>query len=408
MSRLLKVEIDKSLTVKLDRSIKADGVNGYMQFGVGNDYPEVIERIVNNSVTAKAAANVYAKFLTGGGFENEQINNIPVAVDSRGKKITLRNLLSSAAYSVSRNNGFYFHCNMSLERKISTVKLVPFKYCRFAKLDDRGYTAKIGVYDNWQKDKDVKFNKDKIVWYNIYNLEPKAFAAQVKAAGTIGKFKGQIYFQFFDNTYIYPLSPFDPVYMDADTEYQIQLFKNRTIRNGMMDKTVFRVEEPNNKTEEEELTADIKKFLGPDGDTAMIMTDQIDPTTGEIKKSGAFAIDSIKSNINDKLFENWEKSLANNVRKSMAAIPAILLDYEESKLGTTSGEAIIQATNFYNAMTQDDRTQLQESFAEIFRNSAIPELAGNENWSIKPLNLYDNGTTTVIRPAAGDQGNIAE
>lgn len=39
MGRLLKVEIDKSLTVRLDRSIKADGVNGYMQFGVGNDYP---------------------------------------------------------------------------------------------------------------------------------------------------------------------------------------------------------------------------------------------------------------------------------------------------------------------------------------------------------------------------------
>lgn len=399
--RLLQTEIDKSLIVKLDKSIisKGENVSGYMSFGKKNDYPEVIERIINNSVTAKAAARVYAKFLTGSGFENEALNSIVIGKDSRGKKITLRSLLSQAATSVAYHNGFYFHCNMNLDREIGTVKLVPFKHCRFAKLDDRGYTAKIGVHENWHKEKDTKFEKEKITWYNIFNLDPAVFAAQVKEAKGITKYKGQIYFHFYDNQYLYPLSPFDPAYMDADTEYQIQLFKNRAIRNGMLDKTVFRVAGTSDDTENKELATGIKGFLGADGDSVLVLQDEVDDQ-GQIKKTGAFAIDSIKSNINDKLFENWEKNLANNIRKSMAAIPAILIDYEESKLGTTSGEAIIQATNFYNAVTEDDRTQMQEIFEEIFSRSANPDLKSNENWKIKKLDLY--ATPTNIQPATGN------
>jgi hypothetical protein len=400
--RLLKTEIDKSLHIKFDRSItsQGEGVNGYMRFGHDNDYPEIIERIINNSVTAKSVARVYAKFLTGGGFENDALNKIVVASDHRGKKITLRSLLSQAAMSIAYHNGLYVHCNVNRERKIVSAKLVPFKHCRFAKVDEKGYTAKIGVYDNWQKERDIPFEPGKVVWYNIFNLDPAAFAAMI--GKDMKAYKGQVYFHFFDNQYIYPLSSFDPVYMDADTEYQIELFKNRAIRNGLLDKTVFRVEAPNNDTEKKELVDGIKKFIGPDGDSVLVMEDEIDQETSQIKETGSFKIDTIKSNINDKLFENWEKNLANNIRKSMAAMPALLIDYEDSKLGTTSGEAINQATNFYNAVTQDDRAQLQEIFQEIFTASVIPELEQNTNWNIKPLNLYDNGTTPIVGATAGN------
>lgn len=398
--KLLKSEVDKSLVTKLDRSIRSDAVKGYVMFGKNNDYPEVIERIINNSVTAKAVTRIYAKFLTGQGFTNEDLNEVVIATDNRGKKITLRNLLSSAASSIAMFNGVYLHCNVNLDRKVGSVKMVPFKHCRFAKFDDRGYTAKIGVYDNWTKDtEDGKtFDKNKIVWHNVFNLEEAAFVSMIKkeAKGDITKYKGQVYFQFFDNQYTYPLSPIDPVYMDADTEYQIELFKNRGIRNGLLDKTVFRVASTANDTEKEELEAGIRKFIGPDGDSVLVLEDEIDPETGQIKKTGAFAIDKIESNINDKLFENWEKNLANNIRKSLSAIPSVLIDYDESKLGTTSGEGIIQATNFYNSVTSDDRRQLSEIFKEIFSHWHDETLAANTDWSIKQLSLYENGTPSII------------
>jgi hypothetical protein len=359
--RLLKREIDKRLTVELNKSITADGVNGVMNFGEKNDYPQIIERLINGSVTSKSGANIYAKFLTGQGFENEQINSIVVGSDNRGKPITILSILRQVAQSISFNNGFYIHANENLGREVESTKLVPFKHCRFAKVDDTGYTAKIGVYDKWGE-KNIK--KKDIVWLNVFNLNEEAFNSQVEEAKGIDNFKGQVYFDFLDNQFLYPLSPFDPVYMDSDTEFQIQLFKNRQIRDGFLNKIVMRVAPPKNNEEEEELIEDVKSFIGPDGDTVLLLTDDVDEN-GEIKKIGAFAIDKIESNIDDKLFENWEKGLANNIRKSVSNIPNLLIEIEDGIFSGQSGEAIAQATNFYNSMTQDDRAFISEAFKNI-------------------------------------------
>ena len=76
--RLLKKDLDKRINVKVDRSIiaKDDNINGIMTFGKDNDYPQKMEMLINSSKTAKSVAKIYAKFLTGEGFENEAINNI--------------------------------------------------------------------------------------------------------------------------------------------------------------------------------------------------------------------------------------------------------------------------------------------------------------------------------------------
>ncbi len=396
--RLVKHEIDKRLTVKLDKSIKADGVRGVMKFGEQNDYPQIIERLAGGSITAKCAISIYSKFLVGAGFESD-INNLVIGKDVRGKKITMLSLLKQVAQSMAMNNGVYLLCSENLERKIGDVKIVPFKYCRFSKQDDKGYSAKIGIYQNWEKEKGEKFEDKKIKWYHTFNLEETAFAAQVTEE-TIEQFKGQIYFQFLDNTYLYPLSPIDEVYLDCDTEQQIAIFKNNTTRNGMLKKTVLRVSEPKNTEDQIELEKNIGNFLGANGPSTLVLTDEVDPTTGEMKKVGAFAIDTIESNIDDKMFEGWQKELSNNIRKAFKGLPAILIDYEESKLGTTSGEAIIQATNFFNAMTSDDRSTISEIFKEIFSNSANETLAKNINWNIKPINLY--GTNTKLGATNSD------
>ncbi len=391
--RLLKTDIDKRLTVKLDKSIKADGVKGIMKFGEQNDYPQIIERIAGGSITAKCAINVYSKFLVGAGFENQAINEIIIGKDVRGKKITMLSLLKQVAQSIALNNGVYLLCSENIERKIGDIKIIPFKNCRFSKQDSLGYSAYIGVYDNW--DKEGKFEEKQIKWYYPFNLEEKAFQEQIKkevgeeiTPETVKKFKGQVYFEFFDNTYLYPLSPIDPVYLDCDTEHQVAIFKNNMTRNGMLKKTVMRVATPKNEEDRKDLEKAIQSWQGADGDSTIVLEDEIDPTTGEIKKTGAFALDSIESNVEDKMFEGWQKELSNNIRKAFKDLPAILIDYEESKLGTTSGEAIIQATNFYNAMTMDDRSTISGIFKEIFVNSNNPDLANNQNWNIKKISLY--------------------
>jgi hypothetical protein len=156
----------------------------------------------------------------------------------------------------------------------------------------------------------------------------------------------------------------------------------------------MRVQSPTDDRDREALQTKVKSFLGADGDPVLVLEDEVDEN-GEIKKTGAFAIDKIPSNINDKLFETWEKSLMNNIRKAYYALPALLIDYEESKLGTTSGEAIIQATQFYNSMTRDHRNSISQFFKEIFSNFDNDILAKNDNWKIKELTLYDNATVKL-------------
>jgi hypothetical protein len=403
--KLALKDIAKRIVIKLDKTIKSTGVNGYMKFGDNNDYPQTIERLINSSITAKSTANIYAKFLSGQGFVNNAINDIVIGHDSKGKKITVRSLLRAVSESMANNNGSYLHVNLTLEGKIVNVRPVPFKYCRFASIDDNGYTAKIGVYENWEKDPDLKkgsgsiFDKTKIRWYNIFNNDINVIASQIKEAGKIEKFKGQIYFHFLDTNYLYPLSPFDTVSMDCDTEFQVSVFKNNMTRNGMVKKSIIRMVEPESEEDEIELQEEIKRWQGVDGDNTLVLYDEIDPESGELKKSGAFAVDTIDSNIDDKMFDGWQRDLANNIRKAVKALPAILIDYEENKLGTTSGEGIIQATNFYNAMTRDDRESISEMFKEIFSNFDNQTLASNQDWTIKELELYGN---TIIQPAASN------
>src|SRR5690606_14889126 len=116
----------------------------------------------------------------------------------------------------------------------------------------------------------------------------------------------------------------------------------------------------------------------------LLMSDEIDPETGEIRSVGAFKLDKVESNIDDKLFESYHDHIANRIRKANKAFPKILLEYDESKLGTTSGEAVLQAVNFYNAMTADDRSHLSRMFAEVFKHSDNALIAANDNWNITP------------------------
>lgn len=408
--RLINTEVDNRIDVNLDKAIAPKDSLGIMTFGKNNDYPYVAEKLINGSITAKAAANIYAKFLTGNGF-NDIINKIVIGKDERNKPVTVLNMLRKAAMSFAYNNGCYIHANQNMEAQNTNLSIVPFKYCRFTKIDDTGYTAKIAVYNNWDKHA-KRFEKEKVKEYNVYNVEPNAFAAQVADYGgdadtNVKAWKGQIYFLFLDDQYLYPLSPFDVCYLDCDTENQISIYKNNMTRNGMLKKTVLRLAEPSTTEDEAHLKSELKKWQGAEGATMLTLFDDFDPTTGDVKATGSFKIDTIDSNIDAAAFGEWQKELANNIRKSMKALPAILIDYEEGKLSTTSGESIVQATNFYNAITKDDRAAIAEMFKELLKNTNIKPLQENTDWTIKPITLYEK-VETIDSPESVNQKAQAE
>lgn len=401
--RISYQDTDERVKIKLDKTMNPDeSLGGIMTFGADNLYPQTIESLIASSPTAKACSNMYARFLTGSGFENETINKVVVGKDERGKDITLLQLLRSAAQSVAKNKGFYIHVNKTNENKVKTARLIPFKYARFNKKDDAGFCSKVMVYDAWdyKHNKDAKFDKTKIKAYDHFTSDDKAFIQQVKKAGSIEKYKGQVYLNFFDPEYLYPLSMIDSVYLDCDTEAQVAIFRNTEIRNGFQATTLLLMQEPENPDDERKIIEKVSKMKGSDASRITLFFTSRDEN-GKLVKDENFVTETIQSNINDKLFESWEAGLANNIRKSFNGMPAVLIDYEQGKLSGTSGEAIIQATTLYNELTRDDRALLSECFRELFSKSVFPELESNTNWNIKPLALYTNGTTN-IQPTASN------
>ena len=388
--KLLNSEIEKRVIVKLDRSITTKGTSGIMQFGSNNDYPQTIEKLIMNSQTAKACANIYARFIGGLGFSNPEIGKIPVGIDERGRRITLDKMRRDAAVSLSLFNGAFIHCNQNLNKEVGNTKLVQFKTCRFSAIDDKGYCGKVAVHQNWAKDSDLKkFAASDVNWYFHFNLD--TIESNIKATGGIDDngnfmgFKGQIYFISFDDQYLYPLSPFDSVYLDMDTEYQVQLFKNRELRNGFTDKVVMNIDPPDDDTERADTVKKCRDWMGPEGDKLLLFEAEFDET-GELKQGSSYKLDMIQTNINDKLFEGWEKSLSNNIRKSIY-IPAVLIDYEQGQLSQASGEMVAQAVNYYNSLTQPLREYLSESMREIYSNHVNPVLKNNTDWTLKPFEL---------------------
>jgi len=404
--KLINKDVEKRVIIKLDKSITNDSVSGIMKFGINNDYPQIIEKLILGSQTAKSASNIFASFLSGSGFTNTEIGKVIVGIDYKGKKVTLDKMLRETAKSCSKFNGTYIHCNMNIEGTINKTKVVPFKNCRLSRQDDNGYCGKIAVHQNWERDPDKKtFNQSEISWY--YNFNKNSVVQNIEDAGGFDKFKGQIFFLSLDDSYLYPLSQFDSVYLDMDTEYQIQLFRNREIRNGFSDKIVMHINLPDDELERRQTIEKCRNWMGSDGDKLLLFESEFDEN-GELAAGSNFKVDKIPTNINDKLFADWEKGLANNIRKAPYSIPAVLIDYEQGQLSQASGEMLTQATNYYNALTQPLRDEISEAIKEIYQNFDSDILKNNQDWSIKPVELLMNQVVEQDSPDVIKQKSQAE
>ena len=91
--RLTLVDLPAPFTLK---PVKVDGIISY---DIDNAYPSRMERLINSSVTAKAAAGMYARFLSGQGFADESLNTVIVGKDNF-RSITSLELLRKIAASL--------------------------------------------------------------------------------------------------------------------------------------------------------------------------------------------------------------------------------------------------------------------------------------------------------------------
>ena len=371
------LEVFKNKVAKFDKTLKIH------RNGVDNNYPELVEALIENSVTAMLSANLMASYISGKGF-GDTANRIIV---HKEKGTTLLQFAQEIADSIATHRGVFIAVNYNANYDHKDLDVLPFSDCRLGKKDDNSYNGKILVCDNWTDS--AKAKKAKVV--DVYNPIEKVLKSQINKAGSIEKYNGQIfYFKYGKKTY--PLSPIHPCLEDADSEKQSSVFKNRSLRKGWFGKVAIitkplvdgSLEGVDDKeyqvqiTERDHFRNTIKQFIGVENvDGAMHI--ELEFEGDDIEKE--FLLKTIDSNINDKLFAHTENSVRDNIMMCFNNVPAALVRSKDGALFGQSGNAIKEMKIFYQDQTFDERMKVQEIVNKLMAKFQEPM----ENLEIVPL-----------------------
>jgi hypothetical protein len=367
--------------------IKVDKQAGIFNNGADNAYPQLIERIINGSVSARTASDMLKKFLIGNGFAQDGINSTIIYKNFMGE-VTLYDLLSQVCGSIAKHRGAYLQVQWNMNGKISSLKHLPYRDCRLGKSDSNNYSGLIHLYNNWDK-QTGNFEKGKIRKIDVFNPIKEVIQKQMQDE----TWQGQIAYLYLDDEYVYPLATIDCVREDADTENQIGLFKNGELRRGFFAKYIMYHTIFENEQDEKEFKASIEGNIGGGHETSMILMPAEFNEDGTFKSESNVKLEKIEQNHNDKIFESFENSVKKNICKSHLGLPNFLVDSNDSSSFAQSGESFVQGFVFYNTQTKDWRTKISQFIAKIMKYHENAELA-NSNYEIAPLTYESTITKT--------------
>jgi hypothetical protein len=250
---------------------------------------------------------------------------------------------------------------------------------RLGQVDDQLYSGKLVVYNNWDKELSNQINKRDFKIFDQYNPRQDVLSVQMTAAGGVQSWGGQVLFRSFDETYLYPLSPIDPVIHDVDTEAQSSLIKNKKVRRGFHHSMIIRHAPFDSDEDEDEFGKVLEASLGAENAGGIVL---LEDEFNSDKPDGSVRIDALKSDVDSRSLEYSEKSTANNIRKVFNNVPPVLVDFVEGQLGNTSGESLKAAIDFYNMQTEQERQVIEEDFNALMGNFA---LNFGDQWLITPM-----------------------
>jgi hypothetical protein len=369
--------------VRVERNVylTSKKIKGY---GKDNDYPQKVLEIVNSSGTGKTCYDITVKFVEGGGFTDETLAN--TVLNSRGERAN--SLLRKCAKDLTSFNGFAVLVKYNALGMPAEYFNIPFEFCRLEISANKEYTGRIAVYPDWTGLSGKQFKQNEVKYINRFNPDTVEF--EMREAGSIEAYLGQIMYFTADGDFEYPVSPFDSVVTDMLTEESVSTVKHRNakynflpagilVRKGKkmatLDNGAFDETDPANQEMIESAEA-IKKMQG-DENASKIWVVDIDADE-EKPEFIPFA-----SNNYDRTYELTEKTVQDNIgRKFM--IPPILRGVD---IGAGFGaDLMTNAYNFMNSITGNDRRMLEIAFKDLLEYY----MTEFTDFSVKPLEYESN------------------
>jgi len=371
------------------------------QNGEDNMYPEKVDRLVNNSVTAKMALNYMIQYLIGKGFGN---SDDFIINDHTNQK--LKDFAFDLADDIAKNRGFFIHFSYDLNFSPVNPRVLAFENCRVGQKDSEEYNGKIIYKRDWNNSKE----ESKI--FDVYNKKEEVVKYQIEASGGIEKYKGQVLFFNMDRNYHYPLSRFDSVLNDLRSEDLASIYRANLLEHGFFGKTLVitpplidttlqetiydnegrAIPSPEYlkaNSEREETKKSIEDFLGAKNAGGAILFEM--QNAGDKIEDNLF-IKQIESKIDDKMFEYTEKKVRSNILMAANNLPEDLVSSSDNSLFGQNGEAIKQMQKTYWTNTTYERDLLQTTVNDVLKD--IYNYSG-EYLFIKSLFEEENKTNAI-------------
>ena len=258
---------------------------------------------------------------------------------------------------LAEQGGFYLLVQYRLkngEIVPADVEVLDYTKCRIKKEDDEDNSGNI-IYKDFES---KKRGKDDKLEFFPWTADKEVLTAQIMTAGktledAIRNFKGNVMFVNPTNM-VYPLSPFDAVYNEMDSEYRISLYTNSMTRTGFLGKTSVLINGLD-EDQEEQVKKDIQNWLGAEN-SASVYFMPVD-TTEDL--DNVLKVSTVASQYDDKMFEKTEARIRKNILGAANNIPEALVFASSGSLFGTSGEAYKEMKEFYSEQTDGERKLVQ-------------------------------------------------
>lgn len=358
--------------------VKLDKRNDVFNWGLDNLFPQLIETLINQSVTSKTCVDKVAKAIYGKSFG--ELGNVIVNSDGQ----TLNELLRISAREYAKQNNLFLHIGYNGLLQVKSIKILSSNDVRVGKSDDLGYSGKFVVYNNWNKS-DGKVDGKKFKIYDRFNPNKNVIQAQIDKAGSINKYTGQILHLQQDTNVVYSLPDLNSVMNEALLENNSQVFRSNGAEKGFLNTKLMLVQPFNSEEERRQFTNKLNDLQGAENSGNILLVESNNISDDLAKQ---ILLQDLSSTYNDKLFEYSDTQAEANICKAFG-VPKVLVNPSDSGLFGNSGELLKEAKKQLFEDREEERDMFENTFQKLMMNFAEPIIG-----DLKIINPFEEITTT--------------
>lgn len=337
--------------IPLRFDVRPNRTEGILNYDRDNAYPQRVKLLTSSSVSAQSSLRLFKNFITGRGFVDRSLGETIANEENQ----TFDEIHAIVSEDYADYYGFAIHLQYNGLFQIEAYTVVDFETTRLTNKENKNHPNQIAIYTDWARI-NGNIKQEEIMYVDFFSEDPKIIQQQIAKAGGFEKWNGQIFWYSKDSGR-YPTPIYDSVISDIETEAEISEGKKGEVLSSFLASHIVMLpQEFESDTERRRFMDQLEMFQGNKDRGKMLLMDGI---TDENKP----IFQKVDTATNDRLYEFTETSIADNIRRSFLA-PKELVGQEYSAGFQT--DRIEQARDYYNSITEFDRTIISKQYKKIF------------------------------------------